>query len=294
MEMLVRVGMSLRNTQLTLYALGNDSLVKVPYEIRDFFGGIVAVDLTDLPKGGYALEAHALREGVMFKLPPTGFAHFTTHEEHSDIDVYEGGVHIPALTVKVGCNLKLWLKMSGKLTSPVVTLDGVEQKLDLDDVDASIIAFRLSGKHDPGEYTLQVVDGETRYPAMTLRVISDIMGNGKYNQAVTTILASSVGWATEAVSSVAAQTVIVAKSSATTAHGTHDFRPLLEADGAGYVDERLQVLTGESPSEWYWLGEPNNSLIVSDALLTSPAKFADYVKKAAIIGDKCDIKETHV
>lgn len=294
MKMLVRLGITLRNTAITLYAQGGDDLYTLPHTIVDFGGGVIEADLDGLPQQNYRLEVHALRDGVMHKLPRAGFAHIRLPQEHTAIDVSEPERRYLPLHIKVGCNYRVHLWVGPAAVRPRVTLDGVEQTLDTSDLAAGIVSFRLSGKHDAGRYEILITDGETRYPKMVLTIISDIMGNGRFNNAPTTLTAYSVGWATETTSSVAAQTVIEPAPTAFVSDAPeHDWLTLLQQDGAGYVNERLAVLTGQ-PTNWYWLGEPHDSLIVSDALLQDATAFQTYATKAAILGCKCNFKEPNV
>ena len=286
--MLVNLGMDLHNSQVEVYTHYD----QLECRIVDYGGGIIEIDVDGLERGSYSFEAHVLRDAVMTKLPRYGTAIFNLPTDRSVVVKISNGLRLPPLTVKRGCNALMRSRSNFELVAPVLTLDGVEQDLDLTDAKYGIATWRLSGKHDPGKYVLRMVDGGRIYPPAILTIVPDILGTRVKGEA--RLWLWSTAQAGEATASTNGDALLEIWGSAPVrlTH-EHDWLPLVQADGAGYVAERVDFLNGVK-NGWFWAGEPNRSILMSNALLSDPVAFEAYANKAAIIGCNCKLEENHV
>lgn len=296
--MQVVVGFNLQNTDLKLFAASGDVIYDLPFEITDFKGGVVECDVTELPRQSYQLEAHAEREGVTYKLPPAGFAHFTLPADRSGVDVSENTRVPSGLEVKLGCNLVMHLKVTNPhmppLRDPVVHLDGMMVEAVLSDIVAGMISFRLPKMSVIGEHEVYITDGDEYYAVVILTVKPDIFGAARARVVMRENL-TGTGVVEEVEASHTPWVFDLLDGHFTWGEHTHPWEEMLEEDGAGYVTERMRVLNNEADTQgWRWLGEPHNSLIVSQELIDDAEAFKAYASKAAIIGCKCKFEEKHV
>lgn len=286
--MLVNLGMDLHNSHVEVYTYDS----QLECRVVDYGGGIIEVDVDDLDRGSYAFEAHVLRDGVMNKLPRHGLAIFNLPTDRSGVVKISNGLPCPPLTVKRGCNILMRARANFELLDPVLTVDGVGQELDLTGAKYGIAVWRLSGKHEPGKYRLQMVDEGVVYPPATLTVTPDILGTRVKGEAVLWVWSTAQVGEIESNANADAVLEIWGTAPVRLTH-EHDWLPLVQADGAGYVTERVDFLNGID-NGWFWSGEPNRSILMSNILLSDPALFEAYANKAAIIGCSCKLEENHV